>query len=198
MKALRYLLIPLCILCLLSCAAIPSSTSKLTKEVISEADGMHQLNVSLVNQLFEEREQRINNFITYEYTPALLENFQKMLPDSVNYQEELPNILKSIVPVINKKRDSLQGIMSSQKTQILGELQSTYTTYTRSTSALQNLIDSAVKLDSAEKDALTAIENLTGVSPNTVQTISSTLDNLLIKSGTTVDEFTQLINTLKQ
>lgn len=188
----------LTLLLVVSCASIPASTSTLSKEVIKEADAMHQLNIALINQLFAEREQRVNDFITYEYTPALLKNYEKLLPDSLDYKTELPNILKSIVPVINKKRDSLQGILSTEQQNIINQLNTNYATYTTSSAALQGLIDSAVKLKSSESDAITALENLTGVSSGTVSTIESKLEKLLTESGTTIEQLLQVANSLKQ
>ena len=188
----------LALICVTSCASIPASTSTLSKEVIQEADAMHQLNISLIDQLYAEREQRVNDFITYKYTPALLENYQKLLPDSLDYKTELPNILKSIVPVINKKRDSIQGVLDAEKQNIVKQLNANYATYTTSSAALQGLIDSAVKLKSSESDALTALENLTGVSPGTVTTIEAKLEKLLTDSGTTIEQLLQIANSLKQ
>ena len=188
----------LILLVIVSCASIPASTSTLTKEVINEASEMHQLNISLVNQLFEEREQRINSFITYQYTPALLKNYEKLLPDSLDYEKELPNILQSIIPVINKKRDSLQGILSAEQKTIIDQLNTNYASYTTSSAALQGLVDSAVKLKTSESNALTALEQLTGVSSGTVSSVESKLEKLLTDSGTTIDQLLQIANSLKQ
>jgi len=197
MKSIKILGIVLSILIIASCASIPASTSKLTENVIDEANGMHKLNVSLVSQLFDERQQRINDFMAYQYTPALLKNIQKKLPDSVNYEEELPNILQSIVPVINEKRDSLQSILDTQEKNILDQLNTTYTAYSSSTGALQNLIDSAVKLKSAEKQALSAIEGITGISPGTVSNVEAKVNDLLLSSGANARQLLQIINSLK-
>jgi len=197
MKSIKILGIVLSILIIASCASIPASTSKLTENVIDEANGMHKLNVSLVSQLFDERQQRINDFMAYQYTPALLKNIQKKLPDSVNYEEELPNILQSIVPVINEKRDSLQSILDTQEKNILDQLNTTYTAYSSSTGALQNLIDSAVKLKSAEKQALSAIEGITGISPGTVSNVEAKVNDLLLSSGANAGQLLQIINSLK-
>jgi len=197
MKSIKILGIVLGILIIASCASIPASTSKLTENVIDEANGMHKLNVSLVSQLFDERQQRINDFMAYQYTPALLKNIQKKLPDSVNYEEELPNILQSIVPVINEKRDSLQSILDTQEKNILDQLNTTYTAYSSSTGALQNLIDSAVKLKSAEKQALSAIEGITGISPGTVSNVEAKVNDLLLSSGANAGQLLQIINSLK-
>lgn len=187
----------LILLVIVSCASIPASTSTLTKEVINEASEMHQLNISLVNQLYAEREQRINSFITYQYTPALLKNYEKLLPDSLDYEKELPNILQSIIPVINKKRDSLQGILSAEQKTIIDQLNTNYASYTTSSAALQGLVDSAVKLKTSESNALTALEQLTGVSSGTVSNIESKLEKLLTESGTTINQLLQIANSLK-
>lgn len=186
------------VLLLISCASIPASTSTLSKEVIKEANGMHQLNISLINQLYGEREQRVNDFITYRYTPALIRNYEKLLPDSLDYKEELPNILQSILPVINKKRDSMQGILRAEQQNLIQQLNSNYATYTTSTAALQGLIDSAVKLKASESNALVALENLTGVSAGTVSNIDAKLEKLLTESGTTIDQLLQVANSLKK
>ncbi len=199
MKTIKNIMMTcLILLVIVSCASIPASTSTLTKEVINEANEMHQLNISLVNQLYSEREQRINNFITYQYTPALLENYEKLLPDSLDYEKELPNILQSIIPVINKKRDSLQGILGAEQKNIIDQLNASYTSYTTSSAALQGLIDSAVKLKTSESNALTALEQLTGISSGTVSTVESKLEKLLTESGTTIDQLLQIANSLKQ
>jgi hypothetical protein len=181
-----------------SCATIPASTSVLSKEIIKEANGMHDLNTSLINQLYTEREQRINDFITHQYTPAIINNYEQLLPDSLDYKAALPHILQSILPVINKKRDSLQGILRVEQQNILRQLNANYASYTTSTAVLQGLIDSAVKLKSSESTALMAIENLAGVSQGTVSNIDLKLEKLLKDSGRTVDQLLQIANSLKK
>ena len=197
MKLLQRLIVFLLALTLVTCASIPSSTSTLTKQVISEADQMHQLNIALVQQLFDERQQQVNSFITNTYTPAILANYEKILPDSLDYKTELPNILKSIVPVINRKRDSIQGILDQQEATIIKNLTDNYTNYTQSTDALQDLIDSAVKLKSTESDVLSAIERFTGVRPGTVTRFENGVDSLLIRSGSEVDRLLNTINSIE-
>lgn len=194
----KTLLIAGCLLLLISCASIPASTSTLSKEVIKEANGMHELNLVLIDQLYAERSQRVNAFITYRYTPALLSNYEKLLPAGLDYKEELPNILQSVVPVINKKRDSMQDVLNVEKQTLVKELNANFTTYTTSTAALQGLIDSAVKLKESESNAITALENLTGVSPGTVTNIDARLEKLLSQSGNTIDQLLQLTNSLKK
>ena len=180
---------------MLACATIPSSTVTLTQEVIKEADEMHQLNIMLVNQLFEERKQVINSFITNQYTPAIIANYEKLLPDSLDYKKQLPNIMKSIIPVINRKKDSLQDVLSAQQQQIITGLNTNYLTYSKATTSLQNLINSAVKLKTAESDALSSIQSLTGDSVD-VKKVESSIDSLLIKVGNSMEKLLDVGNTL--
>ncbi|CAM1358514.1 conserved exported hypothetical protein [Tenacibaculum sediminilitoris] len=172
---------------LLSCASIPSSTVTLTKEVIKEADNMHQLNVSLVNKLFDERKEKINLFIENKYTPTLLKKFEGLLPDSLDYKKELPNILSSIVPVINRKKDSLQSVLNSQRQDILNQLNSNYSDYSKATTSLQNLINSAVKIKTKESDALYAIDQLTGDKIN-IQKVENTINQSIDKTGNALNK----------
>ena len=166
----------------LSCASIPNSTSKLTKAVIDEGDSMHQLNISLVNQLFNERRQRLNSFITNKYTPAIIKKYRNLLPQDIDYKKELPNIIEAIIPVINRKRDSLQDLLLKQQQKIVSGLNTNFISYSKATSSLQNLINSAVKIENAEESALSEINQLTGNKLNFKQ-IESKLDSLLNKTG---------------
>ncbi len=169
------------ILCF-ACASIPSSTVTLTQEVIKEADQMHQLNITLVNQLFEERKQVINSFITNQYTPEIIKNYENLLPDTLDYKKALPKIMESIIPVINRKKDSLQNVLSTQQEQIITSLNDNYLNYTKATTSLQNLINSAVKIKTAESDAISSIQNLTGDKLD-IKKVESTIDSLILKVG---------------
>ncbi|NVK08732.1 MAG: hypothetical protein HWD89_06730 [Tenacibaculum sp.] len=172
---------------LFSCASIPSSTVTLTKEVIKEADNMHQLNVSLVNRLFDERKEKINLFIENKYTPTLLKKFEGLLPDSLDYKKELPNILNSIVPIINRKKDSLQSVLDLQRQDILNQLNSNYSDYSKATTSLQNLINSVVKVKTTESDALSAIDQLTGDRIN-IKKVENTINQSIDKTGNTLNK----------
>jgi len=157
---------------------------------------MHTLNVSLINQLYANRKEQINSFITNTYTPALLNNFSKNLPDSLNYKEELPNILKSIIPIINKKKDSMQSILDTEQKQLITKLNANYTTFSVAGTSLQNLINSAVKLKTAEKSIMTSVESLTNGNVN-ISNTENQLDSLLIQSGNSFSKLLEISAALK-
>ncbi|PHS07838.1 MAG: hypothetical protein COA88_08045 [Kordia sp.] len=179
-----------------SCASIPASTTTLTQEILKESLGMHTLNISLINQLYANRKEQINSFITNTYTPALLDNFSKNLPDSLDYKKELPNILKSIVPVINKKKDSLQSILDTEQGLLITKLNTNYTNFSTAGASLQNLIDSAVKLKLAEKSVMASVQSLTNDSVN-ISNTATELDSLLIDSGNSFSKLLEISSALK-
>ncbi|MBC8753786.1 hypothetical protein H2O64_03840 [Kordia sp. YSTF-M3] len=179
-----------------SCASIPASTATLSEEVISEAGAMHKLNIALVNQLFDERKDKVNDFINNEYIPTFVKNFSAKIPASVDVKAELPNILKSVMPVISRKRDSLQGLLDTQRNEVITSLNESYTNYQRATATLQNLITSAVKLKQSEANTLAQIERLTGTNIN-VGKIEGHLDSLLIKTGNGFDKLLNVESAIK-
>lgn len=194
---MKYLYLPIFSCFLISCASIPSSTVTLTKEVIKEADNMHALNVSLVNRLFDERKEKINLFIENKYTPTLLKKFESLLPDSLDYKKELPNILSSIVPVINHKKDSLQSVLDSQRQDILNQLNSNYSEYNKATTSLQNLINSVVKVKTTESEALYAIDQLTGDKVD-IKKVKSTINQSIDKTGNALNKLITIEKVITQ
>ncbi|WP_046757026.1 hypothetical protein [Kordia jejudonensis] len=170
-----------------SCASIPASTATLSQEVISEANAMHQLNIALINKLFEERKDKVDDFVNNQYIPAFTKNFQAKIPQGVDISAELPNILKNVMPVINRKRDSLHNLLDTQKQDMITSLNETYATYQQASTSLQNLISSAVKLKQSEANTLAQIQSLTGTNIN-VGKIQGQLDSLLVKTGNGFDK----------
>jgi len=180
-----------------SCVSIPVSTVALTKEVIKEANDMHQLNITLVHKLFAERRARINLFITTHYTPSIIKNYEKLLPDTLNYKKELSNIIESIIPVITRKKDSLQGLLHKQEQKIIADLNSNYISYQRATVSLQNIINAVAKLETAENEALASIKNLTGGSLD-IKKIETKIDGLLQVTGATMGKIIGVENIIKR
>lgn len=182
-------------LLLVSCASLPNSTVTLTNEIIKEANDMHALNISLVNQLFEERLQRVNLFVENKYTPALIKKYENLIPENVDYKTELPNIIKSIVPVINRKKDSILTILKKQNTNTVDRLNTNFNNYTKATIALQNLIKSATKVKSIENEALASIEKLTGTTQDVIK-VKNSIEHFLNETGNDLNKLLQVKEVL--
>jgi len=187
---IRSIAIVFIILGISSCASIPASTATLSQELISEANSMHQLNIALVNKLFDERKDKVNDFINNQYIPSYVKNFEAKIPPGVDVSAELANILKSVMPVINRKRDSLQGLLDVQRNEMITSLNTNFASYQQASATLQNLISSAVKLKQSEANTLQQIQSLTNTNLN-VGKIQNHLDSLLIKTG---NGFQKLLN----
>jgi hypothetical protein len=177
------------------CASIPASTADLSRQVIAEAHSMHQLNIALVNKLFDERKDKVNEFINNQYIPTFVKNFQSKIPPGVDVNKELPNILKSIMPVISQKRDSLHNILDEQRDEMVTALNDNYATYQQASASLQNLISSAVKLKQTEKNTLAQIQKLVNTNID-VGAIQKHLDKLLMETGNGFDKLLDIKATI--
>lgn len=165
------------------CASLPPSASSLSSEIINEANNSHKLNIALINQLFDERKERLNSYINDYYTPKIIENYRNLIPETVDYKEELPNIVKSIIPVINRKKDTLQQTLDKQRQEILTQMNENLLIYNQSTMSLQNLIDSNIAVQKQEKSVLNLIEKLTGTKDVDIKKLEESFQNLLNKAG---------------
>ncbi|MEM6720012.1 MAG: hypothetical protein AAF611_11880 [Bacteroidota bacterium] len=179
-----------------ACASIPASTADLSQQVIAEANSMHQLNIALVNKLFDERKDKVNDFINNQYIPSYVENFKSKIPPGTDISAELANILKSTMPVINRKRDSLQGLLDIQRNDMITSLNNNYANYQQASATLQNLISSAVKLKQTEANTLQQIQNLTHTNLN-IGAIQQHLDSLLVKTGNGFNKLLHIESTIK-
>ncbi len=182
MKYFKFMFIALLFL-LNSCASIPEATVTLTQEISNEVDNMHNLNLNLVRQLFNERQQRLNSFINNTYTPKLIRKYQSLLPDSINYKKDLAKIIGSIIPVIERKKDSLTELLNQQENSILSKLNQNYNSFSKATSSLQNLISSAARVGNSEKKIIASIDSLTGNKIN-ISKIETDLNDAINKTST--------------
>lgn len=193
LKSISYLFL---LVLIYSCASLPSASTTLTQEVINEANNMHSLNKSLIQRLFNEKKQQVSFFIEKTYTPAIITKYEALLPDTINYKKELPNIVQSIIPVIMRKKDSLINIIDSEEQKTLSQLDASYYEYSKATNSLQNLINSAVKIKTTEENVLKTVDELTGNKIN-FKKIESNLDSILTKSSTFFSKLNTIEKTLK-
>ncbi len=179
MKNIAYLML---LVLLGSCAKLPVQTLSLTDALIQEGDRMHQLNQSLLNKMFEDKRAKIDGFIKNEYLPKYLEEFKKRIPSDVNYEEELPNILQSILPEITSRRDRMQSALEDQRIKIMEKLNADYAVYKSSSMELRNLIESNIKVNEERQKAFQQVKTLSQNNIDLNQ-IETELDGFILKSG---------------
>lgn len=179
-----------------SCAKVPIQAVELSQALKDEGGRMHQMNLALVEYVFNEKKHLVNEFMTNEYTPELVKNVAEMLPDTIDLKTELPEIIKAINPKIDARRDSLLGVLQQQKMVIVQQLNTDYKVYDEAFAAMQNLLLSASKLNSSRTSVYDDIKKLS-VGKIDLQGINNALDSF-IKGGGNIGEKAILLNSTIQ
>ena len=192
MKKIIYLF---CVVVLASCAKLPIQTITLTDAIINEGKRMHELNLSLLNKMFNEKREKIDVFIKNEYTPKYLEEFKSRIPAGIDYEQEFPNMIQSIIPQINSRRDMMQSALESQRIKLATKLNIDFKLFEEASMKLRNLIESAIKVNEERKKAF---EQVKGLTQNTIDLnqIETELDKFIIKSGDVGENINELNSTI--
>ncbi|WMJ75286.1 hypothetical protein RCC89_19285 [Cytophagaceae bacterium ABcell3] len=178
-----------------SCAKLPIQTLTLTDAIISEGERMHELNLSLLNKMFNDKREKVDNFIKNEYTPKYLKEFKTRIPNGVNYEEEFPNMIQSVVPVISSRRDMMQSALESQRIKLIEKLNSDYKLFKEASTELRNLIESNIKVNEERQKAFQHAKNLT-LSRFDLNQIETELDEFIIRSGDITGNINELNNSI--
>lgn len=176
---LYLLLIPLL---LNSCASIPVESVQLTDAILKEGKRMHQLNLTLLNKMFDEKRTAIDTFIKNTYTPQYLEIFKKKIPAGVDVNKELPNILNAIIPVINARRDTMQSALEEQRIKLVTKLNQDYEIYNQAGVDLRSLLSSAVKVNKQRRAIYGTVSSLSNNSVN-LNKVEASLDTFINNAG---------------
>ena len=193
---MRYLLLPAAIcLLLLSCAKIPVQSVSLVEAIEEEGARMHAINTALLQSMFREKKEKINVFMEQEYTPALVENFKRQLPSNTDYKADFAQMVQSLMPHINARKDSLLNALDEEQFRILDKMQTDYAVYQNAVGELKRLLTSAEKID-AEKRAL--FDTARQVSNNRIDLagIETALDRFILSGGSVGSNLQKLNNTI--
>jgi hypothetical protein len=166
----------------LSCAKIPIQSIELADAIINEGERMHSLNISLLNQMFKEKAEKIDEFIQKEYTPQFIDEFKKKIPDNIDIKAELPNMLMSIIPVITSRRDKMQSTLEEQRIKLTTKLNDDYQKFKEATISLKSLLVSTAKLKKEQEGFLNKLKDTAGIKMDFNQ-IENSIDKFISKSG---------------
>jgi hypothetical protein len=180
---------------LISCAKLPIQSVALAEAVHSEGKRMHQINVSLLNKLFENKRKQIDDFIQNEYTPQYIKNFTSKIPEGTDLKKEIGPILQSIIPKINSRRDAMQRALEAQRLKLLTKLNSDFAVFESASLELKYLIESGAKVNDERKKAFEKIKVLSENKLNLNQ-IEEQLDKFILKSGDVGQNINDLNNTI--
>ena len=191
---MKYFLI-ICIT-LVSCARVPIQAVELSGALQDEADRMHRLNLSLVDNMFKEKTYLVNEFIRTEYTPVYIENFKKALPANTDYKADFAEMMEAIYPRINATKDSLINVLGEQRSEIVNKLNLDYKIFNSAFTDLQALLKSANKLSQQKTDVYAQLKTLSGNRLD-LGSVDKALDNFITKGGSIANNATLLSNTIQ-
>ena len=178
-----------------SCAKMPVQSVSLIEAVEEEGARMHAINMALLQSMFREKKELINQFIAQEYTPAMVENFKSSLPKDTDYKADFALMLQSLMPRINARKDSLLNALDAEQFKLLDQMEMDYAVYRNATGELKRLLTSAAKID-AEKKAL--FDAAKQVSKNRVDlaSIEGAIDKFIMTGGSVGANMQKLSDTI--
>lgn len=179
------------ILTVWSCAKIPSESVTLGEAIAKEGGRMHQLNILLVNKMFAEKRVHIDLFIREQFTPRYLTDFMKRVPEGTDLNAELPEMLSSIVPRLNRERDEMQSALEDQRVKLITRLHEDYSVFHEAIASLNELLASSAKINQ-ERQAM--FIQVTKLSNNRIDLtkLESSLDEFTLKGGDIGDKISDL------
>ncbi|MGB3077323.1 MAG: hypothetical protein WBB36_18495 [Chitinophagales bacterium] len=135
------------------CAKIPVESVQLSDAVMQEGARMHNINISMINDIFNEKKKNVSDFIEQDYMPEYVKNFMEGLIIKNYNADSIQEILLAIIPEINQRRDAMIQALDEQRVKLINQLDSEYDAYYTASNAIHNLLQSAAKVD-AERAAL--------------------------------------------
>lgn len=182
-------------LLLFSCAKMPVQSVSLLEAVEEEGARMHAINMALLQSMFREKKEMINQFIAQEYTPTMVENFKSQLPKDTDYKADFALMVQSLMPRINARKDSLLNALDAEQFKLLDQMEKDYAVYRNATGELKRLLTSASKIDAEKKAMFDAAKS---VSKNRVDLVSieGAIDRFIMTGGSVGANMQKLSDTI--
>ena len=182
-------------LLLFSCAKMPVQSVSLLEAVEEEGARMHAINMALLQSMFREKKEMINQFIAQEYTPTMVENFKSQLPKDTDYKADFALMVQSLMPRINARKDSLLNALDAEQFKLLDQMEKDYAVYRNATGELKRLLTSATKIDAEKKAMFDAAKQ---VSKNRVDlaSIEGAIDRFIMTGGSVGANMQKLSDTI--
>lgn len=161
---------------------MPLQSITLSEKIQEEGERMHRLNLLLVQQVFAEKKNRVNDFIQKEYTAKIVAKMTEDLDDETDPKSVLPEMMAAALPLITERQYAMQLALDSAKIKLLDQLNADFKQYQLATSEIKKLLESAVKLNESKKDLLNQSNWLNKKGIN-YDALSELLDRFIQSSG---------------
>lgn len=179
---LQILLVLIISLLFYSCAKLPVESIDVTQYLLDEGARMHKMNAHLLNGVFKEKREKIDQFISEEYVPAELNRIFKKIDSTDDPKEAIPEIMKLLTPKIIDFRDQLQNALETNRIKIMTKLNDDYSNFQQAGNSLKAMLKSVVKVDQERQKLLEDIKKYTNNNLD-LNSIESVLDKYIIKGG---------------
>lgn len=179
-----------------SCARVPIQAVQLSDALKDEAERMHYLNLTLVDKMFTEKIYLVNEFVTNEYTPAYVENFKNKLPSGIDFKSNFTEMMQALYPRINATKDSLTNVLDEQRKSIINKLNTDYKVFSGAFTDMQNLLQSASRVNQQQTDVYAQLKALTGNHLD-MESVDKALNTFITTGGAIGNKAVQLTNTIQ-
>lgn len=165
-----------------SCASIPPESIDLMDIIISKNKKSYELNISLVNKLFAEKREDIDEFIDSDYTERYWENFKKSIPKGVDIEKEMGNIIPAVSSSINEQRNDLQRILEESRLEIINAINEDYKILDLSSTQLKELLESASKVNTKRSEILQKFSDQFKLGID-IDGLEDSIDGFIVQAG---------------
>ena len=193
----KYLIYVYCCFALFSCAKIPVQSVTLSESISREAQRMHDLNIALLNSIYQEKRQRITDFIRNDYTPWFSHEIVQRITDSVNVRKDLPQILSKALPVLSAQIAEKQAALEASRSMLMDQLNADFLVYQSASNELTYLLKSAVKVNDANKKLFNRAAALSG-KPIHFDSLNLILDRFIADKGELGKNIEALHNSIRK
>ena len=186
-----------CLVTLTSCAKIPVQSVALTESIYTEGKRMHELNRALINSMFNEKKQKINDFILNTYTPQFSKELLKQVNEPLTGKEDLPQLLSAALPVLTVRLTTMYTALETNRAKLLTKLNDDFSNYQLACLELQHLLESAVRLNGEKKKLLTRASDWSGRGID-FDRLDQSLNQFITNSGDLGKNITDLDKAINQ
>ncbi|MDD2793274.1 MAG: hypothetical protein PHD73_08840 [Sediminibacterium sp.] len=178
----KYRIYLYCCFALFSCAKIPVQSVTLSESISREGQRMHDLNMALLNSMYQEKRQKINDFIRNDYTPWFSNEIVQRITDSVDVKKDLPQILSRALPVLSAQISEKQAALEASRAMLVDQLNADFLVYQAACNELTYLLKSAVKVNDADRKLFNQAAALSG-KPINFDSLNLILDRFIADKG---------------
>lgn len=183
-----------------SCAKVPVQSVVLAEALQAEGERMHKMNLTFLNRIFSAKRDEVEKFMKEEYTPKVVEEFTTKVKrefPATDFKAEFAELMTALLPIINKRRDSLITALERQREKIAEKLTADYRLFDNSAAELRNLLQSVIKVD-AGKQALFSQARTLSNNRLDFAGIEDALNNFIHSAGNVGNNVSQLDKVINQ